>query len=279
MIYLGRNLLYTLFTLSITFGSALFFSGCTEETNPVETSPDLQTIHLRFAPYFGTEPLQLGEKYLTTAGDTIVLTTAMFYASEYALVNVDGSESTLEGITLVDFGDSQLSSEGYFEVDLKGEEGTYRGLKFNVGVPFDQNHRDVSTQSEPLGPNSGMYWSWNPGYIFFKVEGRVDSIGTPVNFLYHTGEDNRRKTIRLASLNGNDITEFVVEASDGHTDHEHNVFTVKVDYSKFFEQGVEIGQPMQVKMKVAERTNHVGPKDLADRTAANFAEMFSWVGE
>ena len=267
---------YRLFSMGTLLASFLFIAGCSEDgttTDPIVTNTE--TVHLRFVPVFGTKPLQLGDQYVTTAGDSVIFTGLKFYASEFALVNTDGSETSMDGIALIDFEDSELASSGYVSLDLQGEAGTYRGVKFNIGVPFDENHRDVSTQTEPLGPNSGMYWSWNPGYIFFKVEGRVDSMGTPVNFLYHTGEDNRRKTIRLASLSGNDVTEFIVEEDDGHADHEHNVFTVKVDYSKFFQYGVTPGTPLNVKMNPAERTNHVGPKDLADRTATNFADAFS----
>lgn len=28
--------------------------------------------------------------------------------------------------------------------------------------------------SHPLSATQGMYWSWNPGYIFMKLEGRID---------------------------------------------------------------------------------------------------------
>ena len=266
---------YTNFILITCIGFALSLVACSEEENPTNPSQDLQTIQLRFVPMFGDQPLQLGQPHVNAADDTVQFTTLKFYTSEFALVNTDGSETTMEGLALIDFDTPTLTTNGYVATEVKGPAGTYRGIKFALGVPFDENHRDVSTQSEPLGPNSGMYWGWNPGYIFSKVEGRVDSMGTPVDFLYHTGEDNRRKTIRLASLHGDNITEFIVEKDDGHSDHEHNIYTINVDYSKFFARGLDPSQPMQVKMNPAERRNHVGPKDLADRTAANLSEMFS----
>ena len=262
-----------LFSVFLLGSMVLLGIGCSED-DPVTPSipePNLKSIEVRFMPTFGDDPLVLGQKYVNAAGDSIAFTVLKFYASEFGLVNVDGSKTPMEGIELVDFADSQVEANGYYSYTVKGEPGTYSGLKFAVGVPFDQNHRDVSTQTEPLGPNSGMYWGWNPGYQFFKVEGRVDSMGTPVNFLYHTGEDNRRKTVRLASLAGDNVTEFTV------ADNDDNVYTVKVDYSKFFARGLDPSEPMNVKMNPGERTNHVGPKDLADRTAANFAEMFSTV--
>lgn len=261
------KLLSTLFFVSLV----LVGTGCSEDDNPTGNDPvaNAKSIELRFMPTFGNDPLVLGQTYVNAAGDSVQFTVLKFYASEFGLIGTDGSEVSMEGIGLIDFEDSKAVSDGYYSYTVKGEPGTYRGIKFAIGVPFDQNHRDVSTQDAPLGPNSGMYWGWNPGYIFYKVEGRVDSMGTPINFLYHTGEDNRRKTVRLASLTGNNQTEFVVNDNDA------NVYTIKVDYSKFFEKGVDPSRPMNVKMNPGERANHVGPKDVADRTAANFAEMFS----
>ena len=261
------KLLSTFFFVSLLLAG----TGCSEDDNPTGSNSvvNAKSIELRFVPTFGDDPLVLGETYVNAAGDSVQFTVLKFYASEFGLIGTDGSEAAMEGIDLVDFEDPQVASNGYYSYTVKGELGTYRGVKFAVGVPFDQNHRDVSTQTAPLGPNSGMYWGWNPGYIFCKVEGRVDSMGTSVNFLYHTGEDNRRKTIRLASLSGDNVTEFVV------ADNDANLYTIKVDYSKFFEKGVDPSGPMNVKMNPGERTNHVGPKDVADRTAANIAEMFS----
>lgn len=258
-------------TCLLLIGTSFAGTGCSDNENPVDNTPlpTSKAIQVRFVPMFGDQPLELDHKYANSAGDTVLFTLVKFYVSGFALVDTAGGEVPLEGLGLVDFADPSVDANGYYTFTVKGEPGTYRGLKFDVGVPFDQNHRDASTQTEPLGPNSGMYWGWNPGYIFCRVEGKVDSIGTAKNFAYHIGEDNRRKTIRLASLSGTSITQYVV------ADNDNNVFTVIVDCSKFFEVGLDPNGPLQVKMNAGERMHHVGPKALADRTAANVVEMFS----
>jgi hypothetical protein len=47
-----------------------------------------------------------------------------------------------------------------------------------------------------------MHWDWNSGYLFMKIEGRVDTSGNgnalPVTeFFYHIGLDKMRRTIEL----------------------------------------------------------------------------------
>jgi hypothetical protein len=49
----------------------------------------------------------------------------------------------------------------------------------------------------PLDVDSDMYWSWNPNYIFLKIEGQALVDGKPKSFFYHVGEDARRKTVHL----------------------------------------------------------------------------------
>jgi hypothetical protein len=261
----------------------LTLAGCKKESTvePPATPDTRKEIELRFFPKFGTTPLQLNEKYLNAAGDSVWFTTLKFYLSETALIDTLGAAIPLEGeshlhkgqhgttpnIWMVDFSDAEFVANGYFSVHVKGNPGKYRGIKFSVGVPYDLNHRDVSTQDPPLGPNSGMYWAWNPGYIFHKMEGKVDSAGTPRDFLYHLGLDHRKATITLASLSGT-VTEFVVSETGP------NVFSIDVDYSKLFTPGLN-GAALQLRQNPSERVHHVGPEALADRIFLNTTKMFT----
>jgi hypothetical protein len=258
--------------------------SCKKEETPMTPTPvdNSKVIEMRFYPKWGTAPLTLNTRYTNAAGDTVQLSAIKFYVSEAALVDSTGKEFKLTdgdahakashgsglAIWLVDMSATTVAANGYYPFQAKGAPGKYRGVKFSVGVPFDENHKDAATQGEPLGPNSGMYWSWNPGYIFHKIEGRVDSAGQQKVLNYHLGEDNRKATIRLASFTV-PVTEFVVGESN-------NVFKVDVDYSKLFIAGLNNPSlPMNVKMNVAERSHHVGPKNLADRIFANSQLMFA----
>lgn len=49
-------------------------------------------------------------------------------------------------------------------------EGEYRGLRFVLGVPFELNHQNAAVASTPLNLTS-MFWSWNGGYKFLRLDG------------------------------------------------------------------------------------------------------------
>ena len=180
--------------LSSLLSSVLLIAGCSDDTAPLTPLPTdstaLKSVVLRFVPKFGDAPLLLGRKYLDAGGDSVSFTTIKLYVSEMALVDSTGAELPMPGIALVDFGADGVAAKGYATVTTRAKAGTYRGIRFSIGVPSADNHRDAATQALPLGPNSGMYWGWNPGYIFHMIEGKADSASTTVDFAYHIGEDN-----------------------------------------------------------------------------------------
>jgi uncharacterized repeat protein (TIGR04052 family) len=66
---------------------------------------------------------------------------------------------------------------------VRAPSGTYRGLRFKVGVPTELNHRNVSTQPSPLNTTT-LSWTWNFGYIFFSAMGRTMTEGRLVHLLH-----------------------------------------------------------------------------------------------
>ncbi|MEM1313233.1 MAG: MbnP family copper-binding protein [Pseudomonadota bacterium] len=80
----------------------------------------------------------------------------------------------IEDIALLDFEDgSGACANGTPQMNaaLRGSvpEGDYRGLEFEVGVPFDWNHGDPTTAPAPLNLTA-MFWNWRGGYKFMKIE-------------------------------------------------------------------------------------------------------------
>jgi hypothetical protein len=74
--------------------------------------------------------------------------------------------------------------------------GNYTEMSFTIGVDSLRNTMDIAKRTGVLDPanNTGensMYWSWNSGYIFLKMEGLsplapADGAGNK-KFRYHIG--------------------------------------------------------------------------------------------
>jgi hypothetical protein len=66
-------------------------------------------------------------------------------------------------------------------------EGNYNQLQFTIGV---DSLRNVSgAQTGALDPGNVMFWDWNSGYIFLKLEGdyKTTTTTSAVNYAMHIG--------------------------------------------------------------------------------------------
>jgi hypothetical protein len=263
--------------LALAVGTSLsLLSAClgteTETERVVVGGPDSvklaregKPFELRFYPQFGTDTLKLGKKYRTAGGDSVRVEFARFYISEISLIDTLGAEHPLLGLFLIDELDSLARARGYASVTIQALPGTYRGIRYSVGVPSSLNHRDAATQSAPLGMASDMWWGWNPGYIFNRTEGKVDSAGTSVSLAYHIGGDTRKLGVNLYSLTGT-ATTLVVSSTGGSA-------SVNVKYDALFSKGLNTSAPLKPSVNTGERQAHGGP--ILDQMYLNSAAMFA----
>jgi uncharacterized repeat protein (TIGR04052 family) len=96
-----------------------------------------------------------------------------------------------ENLALLDFEDKKgtcSNGTSALNTTLRGTapQGTYRGLRFRVGVPFAMNHQDSATAPSPLNLST-MFWSWNAGYKFLRVDTRAVGAGPRNVHLGSTG--------------------------------------------------------------------------------------------
>lgn len=147
----------------------------------------------------GDQPLQFGKTYQTPQGQPYQIELLKMYISEVALVRPDGREVGADGLVLAEF-KRGTPTQGVSVMKLDVPAGQYRGIRFNVGVPRELNHLDAGTQQMPLGVNSGMYWAWNPGYIFYRLEGVVLLPEGKQKWVIHMGTDAFRIPVRLQDL-------------------------------------------------------------------------------
>jgi len=150
-----------------------------------------QSLTLNFKNLFNNENLELGKHYLTPLGDSVSFSTLNYFISNISLIKNDGSEYVIpqdSSYFLLKQSDPASAAIQLRHLPV----GFYKGINFIIGVDSLRNTMDVSKRTGSLDVGAaarGMYWVWNSGYIFFKLEGKtinaVDSLKK--TFRYHIG--------------------------------------------------------------------------------------------
>ncbi len=130
-----------------------------------------------------TTNFQLETEYIhATTGDTLEFTKLMYFISNLKLKRQDGTWwSHPESYFLVD-----LANTSSTQLNLEGVPlGNYTEVSYIMGV---DSLRNVSgAQTGALSTTSGMFWSWNSGYIMVKAEGLSPQASMGGAFTYHLG--------------------------------------------------------------------------------------------
>ncbi len=92
-------------------------------------------------------------------------------------------------LALLDFENGAAGCVNGTEPTRDAIEGTapaaaYTGLRFDLGLPFEKNHREPTLQPSPLNL-SRLFWSWNAGYKFLRMDLRTT--GQPKGWMLHLG--------------------------------------------------------------------------------------------
>ncbi|WP_018691927.1 MbnP family copper-binding protein [Algicola sagamiensis] len=76
-------------------------------------------------------------------------------------------------VALLDFRQAMTSCEQQSEntpaIIGSLPKNNYQSIRFNLGVPFQENHADPLLATAPLDDTS-MHWHWNGGYKFMRLE-------------------------------------------------------------------------------------------------------------
>jgi len=174
--------------------------GCKDKpVPPTETSSDIN-LKVTCQPDMNGQALSFDSIYVTDQGYEVKFTTIRFIWEDIQ----DQSGQILDA-ALFDYYDGTTvfnTTSTQVPTSLIG----------NLGVQQSLNHSDPAAfpVTSPLNilNASDMHWSWNPGYIFMKVEGYCDTIqdGTFTQehvFSFHIGMDENLKTLNFQSLNWN----------------------------------------------------------------------------
>jgi hypothetical protein len=149
---------------------------------PNETGNN-NSIVVDFESYAGDQPLQLDSvTYRNEMGQEYVVTKLKYYISHLHLTGTNGVDYSLEEHFLIN-----EQNPGSNKITLNDiPAGEYSSVRFILGV--DSLHNCSGIQSGALDPIHGMFWAWNTGYIFFKLEGRSPESKSNGNIIeYHIG--------------------------------------------------------------------------------------------
>jgi hypothetical protein len=133
----------------------------------------------------------LNKDYTNANGETFRLSKLNYYISNIKLKTNDDKEFVVPQDSCY-FLIIEDEEESHGVVLNNIPAGDYNQISFTIGVDSLRSTMDISKRQGVLDPaqgHDGMYWTWNSGYIFFKMEGI--SPAAPVDqahkFYYHIG--------------------------------------------------------------------------------------------
>lgn len=174
----------------ITFLAAVTFTSCKKDSTPLYNYTVKAPVSVEFDNIAGAADLQLNTGTYTNAlGENFKVTKLKYYVSNFKFTNVNGFVYTVPQASsyfLIDESDPSTH-----EPEFNIPEGEYKSVSFLIGVDSVRNTMDVSERTgvlDPTGTGADMYWTWNSGYIFFKMEGTSPSSSSMGGtFQYHIG--------------------------------------------------------------------------------------------
>lgn len=163
-----------------------------------ETNKD--SLYINFNLMFNKQALSKNILYTSKQKDEIKITQVKFFISHINITYDDKSQyQENNSYHLIDF-DKKESMK--FPIGLY-QNKTISKIEFNIGV--DSTASVSGALEGALDPTSGMYWSWQSGYINLKIEGISKSCQTRKNeFAFHIGGyENPNYAMRSITLNYN----------------------------------------------------------------------------
>lgn len=152
-------------------------------TSTILKSQEQKEISIEIEPMYGEEKLGLNTTYFLPTGDSLKFTRLRFYISNIRLLDSEQTAFQEENsFHLID-----IEAKNSLEIPLGiSEDLKFDQLSFSIGIDSTTNSGGV--MGGDLDPTKGMYWTWQSGYINFKLEGTSPLCATYFNeFQYHIG--------------------------------------------------------------------------------------------
>jgi hypothetical protein len=185
----------------------MVFTSCdkNEDGDPIipDGVIDSSTVSLNFDFVYGDENFEENKVYDYSLGYHVKFEKLRLYVSNVRLISKEGEVVNGPEIIFVNaFADSNV-------VTFKVPVGDYDSVAFSIGVPPELNGTDnpdfdaaLYDTDHPLSLTNGMYWTWNSGYRFILMDGRMnrnpmeDGIFETLVSL-HTGKDYSFRSTKI----------------------------------------------------------------------------------
>ncbi len=155
----------------------IFFISSCEKTDEIKPG-DKNSVFIEFDNRLGAEEIVLGTtKGTNSTSEDFTITRLNYFISNIKLMSATGETVSFpDQYSLVKESDTNSQV-----IELKDvPAGDYNHLMYTIGVDSIHSVSDVSLRTGVLDPagygDDNMYWSWNMGYIFFKMEGNSSKV-------------------------------------------------------------------------------------------------------
>ena len=268
--------------LTLLFSVFMLIGACSkrEDATPEFQEGNLAPLSVEFDNIVGDRTLTFnntGSPYKNAASEAFTVSRLQYFISNIKVSTADGKTYTVkqDSSYFLIKGDDKATRFA----KVKVPEGDYSKLTFTLGVDSLRSTMPIDKRTGVLDPaaggghdGGGMYWGWNSGYIFFKLEGNSsvvsdDASGDPTGkkqMKYHIGFFGGYSAPTLNNIKVITIDLTAAGIAKVRKDRQSNIHLF-VDVMKVFNG--------KNSFKIAEHPN-VMFDDFTAKIASNFMEMF-----
>lgn len=171
-------------------GFIAMFASCSDDHTTAPDATKTGSIILEFDNVAGDDEFTFNKEYTNAAGEKFTTTILKYYISNISLVTSTGTVYTVPQDNSYFLVDESVPTST--KVKLTNiPEGDYKEVRYTIGVDSLRSTMPIEKRLGVLdmsGQGKDMYWDWNSGYIFFKMEGSSSAIKEEENnYRFHIG--------------------------------------------------------------------------------------------
>lgn len=149
---------------------------------PIFVLSQTNNVQIQFVHVVGNRDLVYDSAiYKNELNQDFTISNFKYYVGKISFIDESGKSSKPSDYIFINQDDEETKNSAF-----SLENGFYKGIEFNIGVDSVDNQNGV--HSGALDVLNAMYWTWNSGFIFMKLEGNSSYSTSPAHFFeYHIG--------------------------------------------------------------------------------------------